>query len=89
MAKTVEIPDEFHEQVEARARERGLSVDEYVAHVLDVAPERDRTPAEVLERIRNRQPVDLGISAAELIREGREERTRQLTDTWLSSTPQR
>jgi len=83
MAK-VEIPDELHEQLEERARERGLSVDEYVVHVLDIAPVRDRTLEELLERIRSREPVDLGICAADLIREGREERGRQLTDQWSS-----
>ena len=51
----------------------GLSVNDSVADVLDVAPSGERTLAELLERIRNREPIDLGIPSADLIREGREE----------------
>jgi hypothetical protein len=88
MGKTVQIPDELHEALEARARAEGVSMGEYLAHVMGMTMSRC-TPVEVLERIRSREPVDLGISAADLIRQGREERTLQLTEPWLSSTPQR
>lgn len=89
MAKTVEIPDELHEALEMRARARGISLNEYIAHELDSRSNGKRAVADLLERIRSRPPVDLGVSAADLIREGREERARQLTDKWLSSTPRR
>lgn len=89
MAKTVEIPDELHEALEARARVRGISLNEYIAHELDAQAGGKGAVADLLDRIRSRPPVDLGISAADLIREGREERDRQLTDKWLSSTPRR
>lgn len=66
----------------------GISVGEYVVHLLDI-PVPKRTPPEVLERIRSRTAVDVGISAADLIRAGREERMQQLDEPWWSSTPQR
>ena len=88
MAKTIEIPDELHERLAERARACGISVGEYLVHLLDI-PVPKRTPPEVLERIRSRTAVDLGISAADLIRAGREERMQQLDEPWWSSTPQR
>lgn len=88
MAKTVEIPDELHDALAERAEEEGLSVSAYITRELGNA-DHTMAMARLLERIRRREPVDLGISAADLIREGREERVRELTDRWLSSTPRR
>ena len=83
MAKTVEISDELHEALQSRARAEGVSVAEYLAQTLMT---RGRiTSPEVMETIRKRSPVKLGIDAAELIREGREERAQQIDETWLSS----
>jgi predicted DNA binding CopG/RHH family protein len=89
MAKTVEIPDELHEALEARAAKEGLPLQTYVARALRTVAEDDQARAELLERIRNRSAVDLGVAAADLIREGREERTRTLTERWSSSTLRR
>jgi negative regulator of replication initiation len=88
MGKTVEIPDELHALLEEQARPTGLSVSAYLAHVLALKVQT-RTPPEVLDRIRSRPRVNLGIDAADLINEGREERTQQLIEPWLSSTRQR
>ncbi|HEV7240793.1 MAG TPA: toxin-antitoxin system HicB family antitoxin [Thermoanaerobaculia bacterium] len=88
MAKTVEIPDELHDALVARAEEEGLSLSDYVVRELE-STEQTGVAADLLERIRSRPPVDLKITAAELIREGREERDRELTDRWSSSTPRR
>jgi len=81
MAKTVAIPDELHDTLATLAAREGLSVDALVERALEVVA--------VLDRVRSRPPVNLGISAAELIREGREERDRQLMERWSSSTPRR
>jgi len=88
MAKTVEIPDELHEELVARALKEGLSLADYLVRELESA-EHPVVTGELLERIRSRPAIDLGITAAELIREGREERDRELTDRWSSSTPRR
>lgn len=84
MTKSVDIPDELHDLLVARAKQEGLSVTEYLMRELVL---NSHGKAEVVERIRNRTPVDLGISVAELVREGREARDCELTDKWASSTP--
>ena len=79
MAKTVEIPDELHEAVERRAREEGVSVAQFVSRELEKRTRVALTPDELLERLRQIAPLDLGnLTAADLIREGREERTDQI-----------
>jgi hypothetical protein len=88
MTKTVEIPDELHEQLERRAQQEGVTVAEYLAQRFGTFG-GGVTPPEVLDRIRSRPRVDLGIAAADLIRQGREERAQQLIEPWSSSTPQR
>jgi hypothetical protein len=89
MGKIVEIPEVLHDVLTARAAIAGLSLSEYLARELDVDAGHGRAKAEVLERIRSRPPVDLGITTADLVREGREERDRKLTDRWSSSMPRR
>ena len=88
MGKTVEIPDELHEQLAKRAQKEGMTVADYLAQRFGIPVGRVTSP-EVLSRILSRPRVDLGISAADLIRQGREERAEQLIEPWLSSTPQR
>lgn len=89
MAKTVEIPDELHDELASMAADEGMPLDAFIARKLMAVTQREKETEELLERIRSRPRVDLGISAADLIREGREERGRQLTERWLSSTPRR
>jgi hypothetical protein len=82
MAKTVEIelPDDVYDAVEAQARSGGLSVAEYLVH--RAAGLTRKTSVEALRaRLRAIPPVDLGqLTAADLIREGREERTDEILD---------
>lgn len=87
MAKTVEIPDELHDALADRAQKEGVTLPAFVERELRELVESGRAKDALLERIRSRSAVDLGISAADLIREGREERDRELSDRWLSSTP--
>lgn len=84
MGKVVEIPEALHDALSLRAAGEGLSLSEYLVRELD--PLAKEPKAKLLERIRGRQPVDLGMSAADLIRDGREERDRELTARWSSST---
>jgi plasmid stability protein len=68
-----DIPDPLHRELKRRARNRGESLTDYVQGILE--REVARPPAEeVFRRIESRRPVDLGKSAAELIREERVER---------------
>ena len=75
MLQVRSIPDELHAELVRRARRSGRTLTDYVQGVLE--REVARPPAEeVFERIRHREPVDLGAPAAEFLRQEREERTR-------------
>ena len=82
MAKTVQIrnmPLEVHRKLKARAAQAGMSLSAYLLRELQKSAEKP-TPEELMERIKRRQRFD--IDAAELIREGREERDAQI-DVWV------
>jgi plasmid stability protein len=68
-----DIPDPLHRELKRRAKARGETLTDYVQSILE--REVARPPAEeVFRRIALRPPVDLGKSAADLIREEREGR---------------
>ena len=81
MSKMIQIrnvPDALHRRLKARAAQAGKSLSDYLLGELRQNAERP-TFEELCERIASRAPVDLrGTTAAELIREGREEREREL-----------
>ena len=67
MIQVRDVPDSLHRELTRRAKRAGLALTDYVQHILE--REIERPPwAEVLERISARTPVDLGASAAELLR---------------------
>lgn len=69
------VPDWLHEELMRRAKRSRRTLTDYVQGVLE--REMARAPAEeVFERLRGREPVDLGRPAAELIREERAESER-------------
>lgn len=76
MAKMIQVrnvPDRLHRELVRRARLRGQTLTDFVQSILE--REIARPPAEeVFERIASREPVDLGTSAAELLRAEREDR---------------
>ena len=78
MAKMIQVrnvPNRLHRELVRRARLKSLTLTDYVQEVLE--REVTRPPAEeVLRRIRGRQRVDLGTSAASLIGEDRQARSR-------------
>lgn len=82
MAKMIQVrnvPDRLHRELKRRARLRGQSLTDYIEEILErevAVPPRE----EVFERIRRSEPVDLGVPAADLIREEREERERRWDD---------
>jgi plasmid stability protein len=84
MIQVRNVPDRLHRALLRRARLRGVSLTAYVEDVLerDVAtPSRE----EILAAARRREPIELGVSSAELIRRDREERERHLLS--LSTLP--
>jgi len=84
MAKTLEIenvPDALHEALVARAEQDGLSVSAYVLRELQKPVVAEIQPDDLLARLQRLPRVDLGgLTAADLIREGREERMEQVID---------
>jgi hypothetical protein len=70
MSKMIQIrnvPDELHRELKVRAAEQGLSLSDYVLGELEGLVGKP-TMAEFVERIKQQEPVDLGISGAEIIR---------------------
>jgi hypothetical protein len=80
---TLEIPDERLNELKRLAEIEGLNVDELLMRDTRRKPPAS-TPAEFWNRLKNLPRVDIGPSTADIIREGREERDRQI-DEWLSS----
>lgn len=73
MIQVRNVPDALHRELVRRARLRGQTLTDYLQGILErevARPDRE----EVFERIRKRDPVDLGMPAAELIREEHEKR---------------
>ena len=71
------MPEDFNRTLKARAARRGMSVSEFL--LADVS-ELTQLPTlkEHAERVRSRTKADLGTSAADLIRQARDERVREL-----------
>lgn len=81
------VPEDVHRTLKARAAKEGMSLSEYLLReVVDLA-ERP-TLAEMTERIRSRPMIRSNVAAADLIREAREEREREL-DVRLGRVPRR
>ena len=79
---TIEIPDERLNELKRLAEIEGLNVDEFLMRDTRRKPAAS-TPAEFWNRLKNLPHVNIGPSTADIIREGREERDRQI-DEWLS-----
>ncbi|HEY3129491.1 MAG TPA: hypothetical protein VGL91_08535 [Acidobacteriota bacterium] len=73
MIQVRNVPDRLHRELRRRAKEGGKTLTDYIQDILE--HEIARPPAsEIFDRIRRRSPVDLGKSAALLIREERSKR---------------
>jgi antitoxin FitA len=71
------VPEEVHRTLKAQAARQGMSLSEYLLR--DVVELASRpTLEEMVERVRSRPLVRTTVSAAELVREAREERGREL-----------
>lgn len=69
MAKALQVrdvPEEVHRSLKARAALAGLSLSEYVLQELERVVARP-SRQELYERLRRREPVELDVSAAEII----------------------
>ncbi len=64
------VPDDVHRDLKLRAAREGTTMSELILGALPTLA-RNPTPAEVLERLRNRPTIG-GPASADLVREGRE-----------------
>jgi len=74
MSKMIQIrnvPDAIHRVLKARAATEGMSLSDYLLLEIRRLAERP-TLRELSERIKQREPVTLSISAAEIIRQERD-----------------
>lgn len=67
------VPDDIHRTMKARAAKAGMSLSEYLLREIGALAKKP-TMEEWLERVRRHPPVELGVSAAELVRQDRESR---------------
>ena len=84
MSRTLEItgvPEELHDALTARAQQEGVSVSELVLRELEKQVVPGIEPEELLARLQRLPRVDMGdLTAADLVREGREERVNRIID---------
>lgn len=67
------VPDMLHRKLKARAATEGLSLSEYLlSHIREFA--EHPTLLELRERIRQREPVEVDVSPADVLREERKSR---------------
>lgn len=84
MGKTVmvqvrNVPVEIHRKLKARAAEEGISLSEYVLRDMRKSAER-LTNKEIMERLAKLPPIITKTSSADMVRQAREERIRELDE---------
>lgn len=73
------VPDDVHRTLKMRAAREGMSLSEYLLRgVVEIASRP--TLDEMVARVRSRPLVRTNVSGAELVREAREGRERELDD---------
>ena len=89
MIQVRNVPDRLHKELVRRAKLKGQTLSDFIEALLErevALPPRE----EVFARIRSREPVNLSVPVAELIRQEREERESHLAEIHDSlSTRQR
>lgn len=74
MTKMIQIrnvPDELHRRLKERAEKAGMSLSDYLLSEMEQVAEKP-TLAEMMERLRSREPVELDESPAVTIRRMRD-----------------
>lgn len=70
MLQVRNVPEELHRTLKIRAANNGMTLSDYVLSELEAIAEKP-TLAELSERIRQQEPVDIGDLAVEEIRRHR------------------
>ena len=71
------VPEDVHRRLKDRARRQGMSLSDYLRQEVTLLS-RQLSWEELFEEIDEEDPAPTGIDWAETIREGREERDREL-----------
>jgi antitoxin FitA len=81
------VPEDVHARLKARAAAAGMSLSDYLLRELTFLASRP-TWQEIFDEIDHENPVATGIDWAEAVREGREERDRELMERFTRDDPQ-
>jgi hypothetical protein len=81
------VPEDVHARLKARAAAAGMSLSDYLLRELTFLASRP-TWQEIFDEIDRENPVATGIDWAEAVREGREERDRELMERFARDDPQ-
>ena len=85
MIQVRNVSDDLHQELVRRAKLKGRNLSDYIKAILE--REVARPPREeIFARVRSREPVNLSVPVAELIRQEREERESHLAEIRDSSS---
>jgi hypothetical protein len=77
MIQVKNVPPAMHEELRRRAAQEGLTIRDYVLKLIE-KDQRLPSRRDWFDRVAELEPVTVSRSAAEMIREAREERDREL-----------
>jgi antitoxin FitA len=78
------VPEDVHARLKARAAAAGMSLSDYLLRELTWMASRP-TWDEYFDAVKGEEPIATGVDWAEVIREGREERERELEQRTMRS----
>ena len=76
------VPEDVHRRLKERAKREGMSLSDYLLQEVTLLS-RQMSWEELFDEIDETDPTPTGIDWAEAVREGREERDRDLLDGFL------
>ena len=71
------VPEDVHARLKARAAAAGMSLSDYLLREITWIANR-MTWDEYFDAVKDEEPIATGVDCVEVIREGREERDREL-----------
>jgi antitoxin FitA len=78
------VPEDVHARLKARAAKAGMSLSDYLLREITWMASRP-TWDEYFDAVKGEEPIATGVDWAEVIREGREERERELEQRTMRS----
>ena len=87
MIQVRNVPEDVHRTLKARAAQAGMSLSDYLRTEIVLLARRP-TFAELFEELSRDGPKVEGLDAAEVVRQGREERDRELMRRILPDLPE-